>query len=110
MEPKFKVEFLEDAIAFLESLNEKTRAKILYNIKLSQYKNDTELFKKLTDTIWEFRTLYNKTYYRFFAFWDKTNKQETLVISTHGIEKKTGKVPKSEIQKAENIRTIYFNQ
>ena len=58
MEPKFKVEFLEDAIAFLESLDEKTRAKILYNIKLSQYKNDNELFKKLTDTIWEFRTLY----------------------------------------------------
>ena len=109
MEPKFKVEFLEDAIAFLESLDEKTRAKILYNIKLSQYKNDNELFKKLTDTIWEFRTLYNKTYYRFFAFWDKTNKQETLVISTHGIEKKTGKVPKSEILKAENLRTIYFN-
>jgi phage-related protein len=110
MEPKFKVEFLEDAIAFLESLDEKTRAKILYNIKLSQYKNDNELFKKLTDTIWEFRTLYNKTHYRFFAFWDKTNKQETLVISTHGIEKKTGKVPKSEILKAENLRTIYFNQ
>ncbi len=110
MEPKFKVEFLEDAIAFLESLDEKTRAKILYNIKLSQYKNDNELFKKLTDTIWEFRTLYNKTHYRFFAFWDKTNKQETLVISTHGIEKKTGKLPKSEILKAENLRTIYFNQ
>lgn len=110
MEPKFKVEFLEDAVDFLESLDEKTKAKILYNIKLSQYKNDTELFKKLTDTIWEFRTLYNKTYYRFFAFWDKTNKWETLVISTHGIEKKTGKVPKSEIQKAENLRTIYFNQ
>ena len=110
MEPKFKVDFLEDAIDFLESLDEKTKAKILYNIKLSQYKNDTELFKKLTDTIWEFRTLYNKTHYRFFAFWDKTNKQETLVISTHGIEKKTGKVPKSEILKAENLRTIYFNQ
>jgi phage-related protein len=110
MEPKFKVEFLDEAIEFLESLDEKTKAKILYNIKLSQYKNDNELFKKLTDNIWEFRTLYNKTYYRFFAFWDKTNKQETLVISTHGIEKKTGKVPKSEIQKAENLRTNYFEQ
>ena len=110
MEPKFKVEFLDEAVEFLESLDEKTKAKILYNIKLSQYKNDNELFKKLTDNIWEFRTLYNKTYYRFFAFWDKTNKQETLVISTHGIEKKTGKVPKSEIQKAENLRTNYFEQ
>lgn len=110
MEPKFKVEFLDEAVEFLESLDEKTKAKILYNIKLSQYKNDNELFKKLTDNIWEFRTLYNKTNYRFFAFWDKTNKQETLVISTHGIEKKTGKVPKSEIQKAENLRTNYFEQ
>lgn len=110
MEPKFKVEFLDEAIEFLESLDEKTRAKILYNIKLSQYKNDNELFKKLTDNIWEFRTLFNKTYYRFFAFWDKTNKKETLVISTHGIEKKTGKVPKSDLQRAENLRTIYFEQ
>jgi phage-related protein len=110
MEPKFKVEFLDEAVEFLESLDEKTKAKILYNIKLSQYKNDNELFKKLTDNIWEFRTLYKKTYYRFFAFWDKTNKQETLVISTHGIEKKTGKVPKNEIQKAENLRTNYFEQ
>ena len=110
MEPKFKVEFLDEAVEFIESLDEKTKAKIYYNIKLSQYKNDNELFKKLTDNIWEFRTLYNKTYYRFFAFWDKTNKQETLVISTHGIEKKTGKVAKSEILKAENLRTIYFEQ
>ena len=110
MEQKFKVEFLDEAVKFIESLDKKTKAKIYYNIKLSQYKNDNELFKKLTDNIWEFRTLYNKTYYRFFAFWDKTNKQETLVISTHGIEKKTGKVPKNEILKAENLRTIYFEQ
>lgn len=110
IEPRFKVEFLEDVIEFLESLDEKTRTKIYYNIKLSQYKNDNELFKKLTYNIWEFRTLHNKTYYRFFAFWDKTNKQETLVISTHGIQKKTGKVSKNEIQKAENLRTIYFEQ
>ena len=38
----------------------------------------------------------------------ETNKQKTLVISTHGIEKKTGKVPKNEILKAENLRAIYF--
>ena len=110
MEPKFKVELLDDALEFIESLDEKAMAKIYYNIKLSQYKTDNELFKKLNDNIWEFRTLYNKTYYRFFAFWDKTNKLETLVISTHGIEKKTGKVPKNEILKAENIRNVYFEQ
>jgi len=110
MTPKFKVEFLDEAVAFIESLDEKSKAKIFYNIKLAQYKNDNELFKKLTDTILEFRTLYNKTYYRFFAFWDKTNKEETLVIATHGIEKKTGKTPQKEIQKAEKLRTTYFER
>jgi hypothetical protein len=53
--------------------------------------------------------------YRFFAFWDNTNKQDpsnseqtkqNLVISTHRIIKKTGKIPKSEILKAQNLRTI----
>jgi phage-related protein len=108
MKSKFQVEFLDEAIEFVESLDEKTRTKIYYNLKLSQFKNDIELFKKLTDTIWEFRTLYNKTYYRLFAFWDKSNNQNTLVIATHGIEKKSGKTPKNELQKAEALRIIYF--
>ncbi|PKP17524.1 MAG: hypothetical protein CVU07_03920 [Bacteroidetes bacterium HGW-Bacteroidetes-23] len=106
--PKFKIEFLTEAVEFLEKLDEKAKLKILYNIKLSQYKNDNELFKKITDNIWEFRTLYNKTYYRFFAFWDKTNNQETLVISTNAIEKKTKKIPVAEIQKAKNLRRLYL--
>jgi len=107
-EIKISFEFLDEAIEFVESLDEKTRTKIYYNLKLSQFKNDNELFKKLTDTIWEFRTLYNKTYYRLFAFWDKSNNENTLVIATHGIEKKSGKTPKNELQKAEALRIIYF--
>jgi phage-related protein len=46
--------------------------------------------------------------YRVFAFWDKTGKVETLVVATHGVIKKTNKVPKSEIEKAERIRREYF--
>ena len=45
-----------------------------------------------------------------FAFWDRTGKTETLVVSTHGMVKKTGKVPKAEIEKARQIRTDYFGQ
>jgi hypothetical protein len=45
MKPKINIEFLEEALEFIESLDEKTKAKILYNIRLSQYKNDNELFK-----------------------------------------------------------------
>lgn len=66
-----------------------------------------ELFKKLENSnIWEFRTLYCKTAYRLFAFWDK--EEETLVIATHGIIKKAQKTPSKEIAKAEAIRKYYF--
>jgi phage-related protein len=49
-----------------------------------------------------------KKYYRLFAFRDKTDKTESVVVSIHGIAKKTNKVPKSEIEKAERIRKQYF--
>jgi phage-related protein len=109
MEYRFRVNFLEEAKEFLDSLDEKSRDKIYYNIWKSRQINDNELFKKLQDEIWEFRTLYNKTYFRLFAFWDKTEKVDTIVISTHGIIKKTDKIPKGEIEKAEKLRTQYFN-
>jgi phage-related protein len=110
MKPKYRIEFLDDAVEFLNGLNEKAREKIYYNLKKSQIQNDNTLFKKLNDEIWEFRTLYKRTQYRLFAFWDKTDKQDTLVISTHGIEKKTQKTPKNEIEKAESLRKQYFNE
>src|SRR5699024_4365693 len=106
----FRVDFLDEAKAFLDSLTEKPRDKIVYNIWKARQINDNELFKKLQDEIWEFRTLYNKKYYRLFAFWDKADKTDTVVISTHGIIKKTAKTPKSEIEKAERLRQKYFNE
>ncbi len=60
--------------------------------------------------IWEFRTKYKKTYYRLLSFWDKTDKKETLVVATHGIIKKTDKIPKAEIEKAKAIMRQYFEQ
>ena len=108
MEEKFNIDFLDEAIDFMNSLKTKPRKKIYYNLRKSQIINDPELFKKLTDNIWEFRTLFEKKQYRLFAFWDKTNKKETLVLATHGIVKKTQKTPKSEIKKAEELRRIYF--
>ena len=108
-EQKFRVDILEEAKQFLDSLDEKSRNKIIYNIWKSQRTNDKKLFKKLQDEIWEFRTKYNKTYFRLLAFWDKTDKKDTIVVSTHGIIKKTDKLPKKVIEKAERIRQKYFN-
>ncbi len=63
--------------------------------------------KKLENTdIWEFRTLYNKSCYRLFAFWD--TERDTLVVATHGIVKKTQKTPYKEIKKAQEIMKRYF--
>ncbi len=110
MAQKFQVILLQEASDFIDSLDEKARYKIIYNMNKARQSNDKELFKKLTNEIWEFRTLYNKTYYRLFAFWDKTDLNETLVISTNGLIKKTDKIPSSEIDRADRIRIKYFEQ
>ncbi len=104
----FELDLLEEARDFLKSLTKEIRGKIGHNIRRVQKgERDKELFKKLDGTeIWEFRTLYNKAYYRLFAFWDKD--ENTLVVATHGIVKKSQKTPKSEIAKAEGIRKLYF--
>ena len=72
--------------------------------------NDQELFKKIQDEIWEFRTIFNKTYYRLFAFWDKSDKIDTVVVSTHGIVKQANKISKSDIERANKLRKQYFNE
>jgi len=91
-------------------LDEKTREKIYYNIWKSTQINDSELFKKLHDEILEFRTFFNKNHYRFFAFWDKTKKENTVVISTHGIIKKTNKTPMVEIERAEHLKQQFYTE
>jgi phage-related protein len=107
---KFRVAFLDDAKEFLDGLDEKARDKIIYNIWKARSSNDKELFKKLQGEIWEFRTIFNKNHYRLFAFWDKSDNTDTVVVSTHGLIKKTGKIPQTEIERAEKIRENYFNK
>ena len=105
---KYEVRFLEPAIDFLDTLDDKTREKILFNIWKSRETNDPELFKKLSGEIWEFRTRFKNKQFRLFAFWDKDSDRQTLVISTHGFIKKTQKTPKKEIERAEQLRKDYF--
>ncbi len=108
MKPNFDIELLPDAVEFLENLEDKPREKVYYNLKKSQFVVDNELFKKLNEEIWEFRTFYSGKAYRLFAFWDKSEAKQTLVIATHGILKKTQKTPPKEIRKAEEIRERYI--
>jgi phage-related protein len=108
MNSKFEIIFLEEAIEFVSNLDEKSRKKIYYNIDKAKFINDPKLFEKLEGEIWYFRTKFLSFQYRIFAFWDKRDKKDTLVIATHGVIKKSSKVRKSEIQKAERIRQEYF--
>lgn len=105
---RFETKLLEEAFNFIEKQDLKARKKIFQNIRRAEQQSDPKFFKKLTDNIWEFRTLYSGIQYRLLAFWDKDEKSETLVFATHGIIKKTSKVDKKEINKADNIRRTYF--
>ena len=99
MKKLFEIIFLEEAFGFLRELDKKHYEKILYNIRKSQIQHDPELFKKLTDEIWEFRTLYQGFQYRLLAFWDKYSATETLVISTHGFKKNKAKCLTMKLKK-----------
>ena len=107
--PLFSLITLKEAEDFIDSLAPAVVRKIFFNIdKVAGGVKDPELFKKLGDTeIWEFRTIWQGMAYRLFAFWDKD--ENTLVVATHGLVKKTQKTPKNEIKKAQAIRKEYFN-
>lgn len=104
----FETKFLEEADEFISKLDTKTIKKIFYNIDLAEQTNDPKIFKKLKNDIWEFRTKYNGLQIRLLAFWDKTESKETLVLATHGFIKKVDKIPANEINRAERLRNMYF--
>lgn len=104
----FNTIFLDEADEFIASLKAKTVKKLLYNIDLAEQTNDPRLLKKLKKEIWEFRAQYDGLQVRLLAFWDKTSKEKTLVVATHGFIKKVDKVPENEIDRATRIRDQYF--
>lgn len=108
MNSLFSLELLKEAEDFIESLDAKSKDKILYNMKMASLKPDSNLFKHLEDDIWYFRTFYRKQKFRIFAFWFKDKNRQTLVIATHGIIKKTDKASKQEIERAKEIRRKYL--
>ena len=103
---RFRTLLTSEVISFLNEQDIKARQKILANIRKAEIVNDPELFKKLTEDIWEFRTLWNRKRYRLLAFWDKDD--GAVVIASHGFVKKTSKVPIRELEKAVNVRNEYL--
>lgn len=104
-----KVIYLPEAYEFMLNINSTASEKLAYNVrKVRMGIKDKNIFKKLTGTeIWEFRALHDGNCYRLLSFWDTRN--ETLIVATHGIVKKSQRTPKKEIVKAEALRKKYFD-
>lgn len=110
MDKAIKVIFLKQAEEFIEDMDEKARMKLFRAVRKVQERIFGNWFLKMSgsDGIFEFRIDEKGKYYRLFAFWDNSEIISTLVVATHGIEKKSNKTPKEEIKNAEKIKTKYF--
>jgi phage-related protein len=106
-----KIILMPEAEEYLSKIDQKIQFKILNSIHKTEIGYKGEWFTKLkeTDGIYEFRERDSKFFYRLLAFWDTTESEETLILASHGFNKKTNKTPKSEIEKAETIKALYFN-
>ncbi len=95
----------------MDNLDDKVRKKLFSIIRKTKERIVGQWFVKLkySNEIYEFRFDESGRFYRLFAFWDNEGEIETLIVSTHGIIKKTNKTPREEINKAEKIRKRYFD-
>lgn len=71
--------------------------------------HNSKFFKKLNPNIWEFRVRFSNKQIRLLAFWDKSKKENTLVIATNGFIKKNQKTPLREITKAKQLMKHYLS-
>jgi len=110
MNKKINVFMLETARDFMRDLDDPIKKQFSKYINRVREGYQGEWFKKMegSDGIWEFRVIHQKNAYRLFAFWDSSSDTETLIVCTHGINKKTNKTPKKEIEKAQKIKESYF--
>ena len=101
-----------EARDFLKALEKDTRQEFGASIRKLQSGQPVQNFKKLvnTDGIYEFSVIAPNHTYRLFAFWDTRGTVETLVVCTHGLDKKTQKTPPREIKKAEQMKRRHFGQ
>jgi phage-related protein len=103
---KIKVLFSPEAREFYRKLSDKAKKKVDAAIKKTEAGIPGDWFKKLTgtDDIYEFSADADNHFYRLFAFWDKRGEEQTLIVCTHGIEKKTNKTPEAAKKKAEKMK------
>jgi len=93
---------------FLDKIPSKTAQKVTWVLNLIEELDivPDKYFKKLSNTneIWECRVKLGSDIYRLLGFFHKGS----ILILTHGFQKKTQKTPIQEIEKAEAIKKDFY--
>lgn len=91
---------------FMETLSAKQQQKIKYGLLLlkTQDRLPAKFVKFIRDGLYELRTEYNGDIFRVFFIFDDGK----IVVLFNGFQKKTQKTPKSEIDKALQIKEAYY--
>ncbi|RKU15297.1 hypothetical protein C6501_07015 [Candidatus Poribacteria bacterium] len=95
---------------FLDSLTARQSTKVTWTLSLIEELEviPKQYFKKLidTDNIWEIRVNIGRDTFRILSFFDGPR----LVVLNHAFSKQTRKIPKSDIQLAEERKRDYFRR
>ena len=94
---------------FLNSLPGKVAQKVAWVLNLVEDLDviPSQYFKKLigTEGVWECRIQLGSNIYRIFCFF-----MDNSVVLTHGIVKKSRKIPRNEIEKAEAYQRDFLRR
>ena len=92
--------------AFLIELTDDQRKKVNYGILLLKTVDrlPKKFIKHLEDGIYELRTELEGNIFRTLFFFDEDN----VIVLLNGFQKKTQKTPRSEIEKAKQLRKAYY--
>ena len=95
---------------FLQSLPDKQSKKVAWTLRVVRdlEQAPTQYLKKLksTDDIWEVRATLGNNTFRLLGFFDGPK----LIVLTSGFAKKRNKVPKQEIETAEERKRDYYQR
>jgi len=89
-----KVKLLDEATGYIDKVAKKVRVKFFKSFEKVELGHKGNWFKLLEDGIWKFRATDHNKFYRIFAFWDSRGTEETLIVGTHGLDKKSNKTPR----------------
>ena len=93
---------------FFNAQKEDVKKKFNWTLQLisTQDRISEKFFKHITGSngLFEVRVEVGSDIFRVFSFFDKGN----LVVLVNGFQKKSQKIPKAEIEKAEKLKTEYL--